>query len=51
MKNVLLYKTNAEFIAKEGNSGNVTSVEPGVAYIEQTDKVAYNPEEEVTPSH
>ena len=44
MKNILNYETAAEFTAKEGNSGNVTSVEPGVAYVEQTGEMAYNPE-------
>ena len=33
MKHELLYETQSDFTAAQGNSGNVTSVTPGVAYI------------------
>ena len=38
----LLYDTQAQYDTREGNSGNVTSVTPGVAYISENDKVGYN---------
>ena len=43
MKHELLYQTQAEFTAAQGNSGNVTSITPGVAYVLETNSVVgYN---------
>ena len=41
MKHELLYETQAQFTAAEGNSGNVTSITPGVAYIVETGTVPH----------
>lgn len=41
MKHELLYETQAQFTAAQGNSGNVTSVTPGVAYIVETGTVPH----------
>ena len=38
----LLYDTQAQFNQAQGNSGNVTSVKPGVAYITENDEIGYN---------
>lgn len=38
----LLYDTQEQFNTAQGNSGNVTSAIPGVAYIAENDKVGYN---------
>lgn len=42
MKHELLYETQAAFNAAQGNSGNVTSVTPGVAYIAENNEVGFN---------
>lgn len=42
MVNQLLYETASAFTDKEGNSGNVTSIKPGVAYVLENDNVGYN---------
>ena len=43
MKHELLYQTQADFAAAQGNSGNVTSITPGVAYVVETNGVVgYN---------
>lgn len=42
MKHELLYETQAQFTAAQGNSGNVTSITPGVAYIEESDESKFN---------
>ena len=39
MKHELLYQTVEEFNTKEGDSGNITSVTPGVGYIVETGSV------------
>lgn len=41
MKHEILYETQAQFTAAEGNSGNVTSITPGVAYIVETGTVPH----------
>ena len=41
MKHELLYQTQAQFTAAQGNSGNVTSVTPGVAYIVEAGTVPH----------
>ena len=41
MKHEILYQTKAQFTAAEGNSGNVTSITPGVAYIVETGTVPH----------
>lgn len=41
MKHELLYQTQSEFNAAQGNSGNVTSITPGVAYIVETATVPH----------
>ena len=42
MKHELQYQTQEQFTTEQGNSGNVTSVTPGVASILETGKVAFN---------
>ena len=43
MKHELFYETQAAFNAAQGNSGNVTSITPGVAYVLETNGVVgYN---------
>ena len=39
MKHELLYETQSDFTAAQGNSGNVTSITPGVAYVMETGSV------------
>ena len=41
MKHELLYETQAQFNTAQGNSGNVTSVTPGVAYIKETGSIPH----------
>lgn len=41
MKHELLYETQSDFTAAQGNSGNVTSITPGVAYIKETNSVPH----------
>ena len=41
MKHELLYETQSDFTAAQGNSGNVTSVTPGVAYVMETGSVPH----------
>ena len=38
----LLYDTQAQFNQAQGNSGNVTSVTPGVAYVVESGKTSFN---------
>lgn len=38
----LLYDTQAQFTQAQGNSGNVTSVTPGVAYVVENDNISFN---------
>ena len=42
MKHELLYETQAQFNTAQGNSGNVTSIVPGVAFIDEIDSVRFN---------
>ena len=42
MKHELLYETQAQFTEAEGRSGNVTSITPGVAYVNEGGSVAFN---------
>ena len=42
MKNELLYENQTDFTDAQGNSGNVTSITPGVAYVIEEDKTGFN---------
>ena len=42
MKYEKIYATQQQFTAAEGNSGNVTSIKPGVAFIEERKKTGFN---------
>ena len=42
MKYEKIYATQQQFTAAEGNSGNVTSIKPGVAFIEEREKTGFN---------